>query len=182
MVRQCNDYLWDKADLLSGSLQDICMHVTKDYRFKACPASTYKHQAYIGGLVVHTAEVLELALRMSVTECLRANVNVVIVSAIVHDYGKIYDYDVVDGKAQYTGHHKTIRHVARSYAEFMILAKTYSLSESFIDSIGHCILAHHGRKEWGSPIEPESTEAHILHFADMLSAKCAEENYHHEIM
>jgi 3'-5' exoribonuclease len=35
----------------------------------------------------------------------------------------------------------------------------------------HCILSHHGRKDWGSPVEPATLEALVLHQADMLSAK-----------
>jgi 3'-5' exoribonuclease len=37
--------------------------------------------------------------------------------------------------------------------------------------IEHAILAHHGRQEWGSPVEPVTAEAYILHYADMLSVR-----------
>jgi 3'-5' exoribonuclease len=33
------------------------------------------------------------------------------------------------------------------------------------------MLAHHGRKEWGSPVEPATNEAWILHAADMMSSR-----------
>ena len=36
------------------------------------------------------------------------------------------------------------------------------------------ILSHHGKKEWGSPIEPQSQGAWILHLADMMSARVDE--------
>lgn len=32
----------------------------------------------------------------------------------------------------------------------------------------------HGRKEWGSQIEPKTVEANILHFADMMSMQFGE--------
>ena len=35
----------------------------------------------------------------------------------------------------------------------------------------HCIFAHHGKKEYGSPIEPHCPEAYILNIADGLSAE-----------
>jgi hypothetical protein len=38
-------------------------------------------------------------------------------------------------------------------------------------SVEHAILAHHGWKEWGSPVEPQTVEVQILHFADMLSCQ-----------
>lgn len=38
-------------------------------------------------------------------------------------------------------------------------------------AVGHCILAHHGRKDWGSPIEPQTQEAYLLHAADTWSSR-----------
>jgi hypothetical protein len=38
-------------------------------------------------------------------------------------------------------------------------------------AIVHCMLAHHGRKEWSSPVEPATNEAWILHAADMTSSR-----------
>ena len=35
----------------------------------------------------------------------------------------------------------------------------------------HCILAHHGELEYGSPKKPALAEAMALHFADNLDAK-----------
>jgi 3'-5' exoribonuclease len=35
----------------------------------------------------------------------------------------------------------------------------------------HIVLAHHGRKEWGSPVEPMTPEALLVHHADDLDAK-----------
>jgi 3'-5' exoribonuclease len=33
------------------------------------------------------------------------------------------------------------------------------------------ILSHHGKREFGSPVEPMTTEAEIVHWADEASAK-----------
>jgi len=40
-----------------------------------------------------------------------------------------------------------------------------------IDAVLHVIESHHSRPEWGSPSEPASREAWLVHFADMVSAK-----------
>lgn len=175
------------------NLRDGTMEVLEDPKFLACPAAKSKHQAYTGGLVVHTAEVMNSAKLMSCSYHLKVNVDVLVAAVVWHDYGKIYDYTVndvpsgcpsVDGKEppslgiliDYTEHQKLIRHLPRSYAMF-ISEFGDNLEAEMIDAIGHCILSHHGRKEWGSPVEPQTAEAHILHFADMLSAYCAEEKY-----
>lgn len=43
-------------------------------------------------------------------------------------------------------------------------------SAEWMEKVIHCILAHHGRREWGAPVEPHTPEAWILHAADMLSS------------
>lgn len=59
---------------------------------------------------------------------------------------------------------ETVRDVSR-------YSGTGNVAESFVYAVTHCMLAHHGRYEWRSPIEPKSPEAWILHSADMLSAQ-----------
>lgn len=171
------------------ALRACCEAVLSDERFLKCTAAKSRHQAYEGGLVVHTCEVLDIAVFMTTPTCLDkvTSVDVITAAAIFHDYGKIYDYvkletPVVDAKGNtisfdYTSHADKITHLARSYAEFMKLADKYKLDEKLRDEISHCILAHHGRKEWGSPVEPKSPEAYALHFADMMSCHCTAKSY-----
>ena len=58
-----------------------------------------------------------------------------------------------------------------------MINSAHTIPAELVNQVGHCILAHHGHKEWGSPVEPITTEARILHFADDLSARCALELY-----
>jgi 3'-5' exoribonuclease len=50
------------------------------------------------------------------------------------------------------------------------------IDDNLRDDIGHMILSHHGRLEWNSPVEPQTVEAQILHFADYLNAFYAKKN------
>jgi 23S rRNA maturation-related 3'-5' exoribonuclease YhaM len=56
-----------------------------------------------------------------------------------------------------------------------MLALVYDEQQLFCiperDAVIHCMLSHHGRREWGSPVEPVTPEAYILHVADMLSSR-----------
>lgn len=66
------------------------------------------------------------------------------------------------------GHHE---HIIASAMAFQKTAWLEEVNPTTIDAVTHCILAHHGRKEWGSPVEPQTIEALILHQADMLSSR-----------
>ncbi len=147
-------------------VRDACTIVLDNPSFQRRPASETKHHVYPGGLVVHTAEVLDFALRMAGRHAY--SVQILIPATIFHDFMKIRDYDLEGKKTWYREH---IRHVAGSYAEWVSVANQFHIPMPMIDEVGHCILAHHGRQEWGSPIEPQTFEAHCLHYADMLSVE-----------
>jgi 3'-5' exoribonuclease len=139
--------------------------VLKSALFAAGYGSHDKHHAYAGGLLIHTGEVVDYC--MSLANDLQLDKKVLLTAAIWHDYAKIYDYDHDGNKTEYRS---KIRHVAGSYAAWMEHANKEKIDGKFFDAVGHCILAHHGRHEWGSPVEPQTEEALILHQADMWSA------------
>jgi 3'-5' exoribonuclease len=153
--------------------------VLQDDEVWMSPASSDKHQSYEWGLLIHTAEVMELALKMADTVLMDIDFDALITAIIWHDYAKIYDYKKKeDGTYEYTDHAGKIGHLPKSYALFSIWAHGYkTVSADFIDKVGHIMLAHHGRKEWGSPREPQTAEAYIIHYADMLSAKVTKDYY-----
>ena len=164
--------------ITNPKLKEICCFVINNPLFRESTGSLQSHQAYSGGLLVHTAEVLNIAINISATPCIKTDLNVLITACIFHDYGKIWDYKrhPTGFGFEYTEHKHLIRHLSRSYAEFMIMTHNV-IDEDLRTKIGHCILSHHGRKEWGSPIEPISVEAYILHTADNLSANVTIENW-----
>ncbi len=41
-----------------------------------------------------------------------------------------------------------------------------------VSELKHCIIAHHGELEYGSPKKPALAEALALNFADAADAKC----------
>jgi 23S rRNA maturation-related 3'-5' exoribonuclease YhaM len=183
------EYLRDSADKIANpKLRKISHSILVNKQFIKCPAARHQHQAYDGGLVVHTAEVLEAAMLVAQARFIDVNTDVIITATIFHDYGKIWDYvpakQVVSAQEKqerydYTLHQKLIRHLPRSYAVFMEMADREGddIPEEIKTQIGHCILSHHGRNEWGSPVEPMTPEAHAIHFADMMSANCAKDYY-----
>lgn len=160
-------------DIQDGRLRHMCLGVIRHPRFAigfgSRLVSSHPHHNYPGGLAVHTCEVAHTAVAMQGDTWVMlkpVNEDVLITAAIFHDFMKILDYDEA-GKE--TSYQKLIRHVSGSYAAFEKQASFCGIENHLREQIGHCILAHHGRKEWGSPIEPQTVEAQMLHFADMLS-------------
>lgn len=159
------------ALITEDKLKKLCKIVLDDPRFWEAPASMGKHHNYPGGLAVHTCEVASFYAYIP-----KFDRQSFIVAAIWHDYMKVLEYRVEKTNEYgnpvfaHTEYYDTIHHVSGSYAAFVEAAHAVGVEEELIQKIGHAILAHHGRKEWGSPVEPKTQEAYILHAADMWSA------------
>lgn len=166
------------ASLENEALKTACMGVINHPKFSTAYGSAGEHHAYEGGLIIHTAEVVDFAYGMATVMFCHADVDVdaVITAAIFHDFMKIEEYErdvnsdgIPFGPIKKTKYRNLVRHVAGSHAEFMMAVAGKDVPEDTKLKIEHAMLAHHGRKEWGSPVEPQTVEAFILHNADMAS-------------
>jgi 3'-5' exoribonuclease len=95
--------------------------------------------------------------------------NRALVAALFHDYGKIHEYAFTADGVDKLPFQRRTGHVVWSWAAFLEMAKNLTPEET--EDIGHALLAHHGRREWGSPVEPQTRLAYIIHTADMMSAR-----------
>lgn len=141
--------------------------VLNDPRFAEAPGGSSHHHDYQHGLVIHVNEVMHNVLSM--TEGCPSDE--LITAVIWHDYMKVKDYRFeADDKIVKTEYGQKIYHVAGSAMEFHHHAVDV-LDEKVLVGIEHLLLSHHGRKEWGSPVEPATADAFILHAADMMSSR-----------
>jgi 3'-5' exoribonuclease len=167
------DYLYKEAETLPNFLQVLCKKVIMDERFQQGFGAHERHHNYVGGLIVHTSEVLKYSIAMAIDP--KVNLFVLKTAAIVHDYFKIFDYEFREGKIVNTDYKKKIRHLVGSHAWFYHMAVMAGKEETpWVLDIEHCLISHHGRPEWGAAREPQTIEAQILHFADMMSASYGE--------
>lgn len=180
--KEAEKYLKETViDVTNIPMRRSCQKVLEDERFLESPAAKKRHHAHKGGLVVHTAQVMDVALAMASAD-IEVSINVIITSIIWHDFGKIYNYSVStmtplpDEVITGTRHLELIDHLPRSYAEFLRTADYFGVDEDKKLAVSHCILAHHGRYEWRSPILPQTLEAFIIHCADMVSSQYQKNN------
>lgn len=149
--------------------------------FKVAPASVSNRGAYKGGLVEHVYKVMLNAVAI-VDAQNKANTpvpidrDVVIAGVLAHDLGKMYAYSVDSTGVHHTRSGLLLAHLPLSYSisiQAFIQAESAihrEIPEEIKDHINHCILAHHGQLEYGSPVKPQSVEAQIVHAADMADS------------
>lgn len=158
---------------------------TDDHKKRFCqaPASYSNRGAYRGGLVEHVAKVMmnaEFLIKTQSAGHIKAKIDydIVVAGVIMHDHGKMYAYEIdANGMAKVTRQGMLLEHLPISYAmstllfdrlEHEVLHK--QVPQEIKDHIHHCILAHHGKLEHGSPVTPKSIEAQVVHMADMADS------------
>lgn len=169
------NYLEEYAN--SSGVRSICAIVLDDPRFKTWSGSSKPHQHHYGdhGLVIHTAEVVKLCLKnndLYYTTPNKINERKLFLAALFHDAGKMWDYELNAFKEwQGTPHKRHIHHISRSNMVWCETAIVHKLDNDLKDEISHAILAHHGLREWGSPVSPNTRLAWMVHLCDGISAR-----------
>lgn len=138
--------------------------------FSDCPASIQLHSAAVGGLLRHTLNVAQTCI--AVTELHpQLDRDLVVAGALLHDIGKIPSFRVTSNINQ-TQDGNLIGHVILGDQELLShIRQIRDFPGQLTSKLRHILLAHHGKKEWGSPVEPMFPEALLVHEADDLDAK-----------
>ena len=128
------------------------------------------HHSYMGGLLEHTLSVTQICDFMS-GRYKNVNRDILIASAMIHDIGKIFELSQFPVN-EYTDDGQLLGHIIIG-SELIgnTAAKIQGFPKQLESLLKHCILAHHGEYEYGSPELPKTIEAFILHCADNMDAK-----------
>ena len=143
--------------------------------FRRAPAAAAMHHAYIGGLLEHTLQLLELALK-AIPLYQKLSLDLVLVGLFLHDIGKAREL-TYDTKIGYSDEGQLVGHIAQAVC--WIDRKADAVAERtgtpFPDRLKsvmqHIVLSHHGQYQFGSPKLPAIPEAAAIHFLDNLDAK-----------
>ena len=134
------------------------------------PAAKMMHHNYIGGLMIHTLECLELADANMAVFFQKFNADNVYAATILHDIGKIFEYtiDTESGLIDYDENFRKewISHSQYGYSICMLAG---------FKTVAKMIAAHHARTEWGAIVDLNEKDIdsiyYLIHHLDDLSAK-----------
>ena len=139
-------------------------------RFKFHSAAKSVHHGFVGGLLEHTLGVTKLCDAFSKQYPI-LNRDLLLTAAIFHDIGKLEELSAFP-ENDYTDEGQLLGHImigAEWVSEHMRLIPDFP--RKLGNELKHCILAHHGELEYGSPKRPAVIEAVALNFADNVDAK-----------
>lgn len=141
------------------------------------PAAYRLHHAMVGGLMLHTASIVEMAEKIC-TIYPNINRELLLSGAILHDVAKTFEMETSRSGLckSYTVGGELIGHLVKGAMYVDEAAKRLGISEDKAMLLEHMILSHHGVPEFGSPIRPMFVEAAILSSLDSLDAMIFEIN------
>ena len=128
------------------------------------------HHGFVGGLLEHTLSVMKLCNYYAEAYPV-LNRDLLLTAALFHDIGKTRELSAFP-ENDYTDDGQLIGHIvigAEMVGERIRLIPGFP--ERTAVELKHCILAHHGELEYGSPKKPALIEALALNFADNTDAK-----------
>ena len=196
-IRKCQEDEFDPADYLpvskypiEGMYQELLGYINKVENkylkellnsffvedtefinaFKKSSAAKTVHHGFVGGLLQHTLSVVKLC-DYYCTAYERLNKDLLITAAICHDIGKIKEISPFP-QNDYTDAGQFLGHIV--IGTEMVgekIRRIQGFPAILEGEIKHCILAHHGEYEFGSPKKPAIMEAVALNFADNTDAK-----------
>lgn len=137
-------------------------------RYIDVPAATSVHHAYPGGLVTHTYQMLHMLEGLYPVLPYPVKVERCILAILFHDFGKRQEYNR-EGEPQKDMF--LLGHIFLSSHNLYNYLTSEGIEEEEVKRIVHCVLAHHGTREFGSPVTPCTQEALIVSMVDDLSAK-----------
>ncbi len=138
--------------------------------FRKSSAAKTVHHGFIGGLLEHTLSVTKLCNYMAGAYPMLKR-DLLLTAAICHDIGKTKELSLFPVN-DYTDEGQFLGHIVMGCE---MVGEKARLIEGFPEllkqELQHCILAHHGEFEYGSPKKPAIMEAVALNLADNTDAK-----------
>lgn len=138
--------------------------------FRTGSAAKSLHHGFIGGLLEHTISVAGMCLYFTKFYSY-LNHDLLITAALLHDIGKIRELSSFP-ENDYTDEGQLLGHIMIGAEMIHDAVRTLpDFPAQLENELKHCILAHHGEFEFGSPKKPALAEAMALNLADNADAK-----------
>ena len=139
-------------------------------RFKFHSAAKSVHHGFVGGLLEHTLSVTRNCDFFA--KCYPIlNRDLLVTAAMFHDIGKLEELSTFPAN-DYTDEGQLLGHIMIGAEQIGIkIREIEGFPVILANELKHCILAHHGELEYGSPKKPALAEAVALNLADNTDAR-----------
>lgn len=137
--------------------------------FLSSPAGKRFHHDYVGGLAQHSLSMAILADKVC-GHYPHLDRDLIVCGAILHDIGKTEEL-TAGCKMDYTDAGRLIGHITLGDEIVTdLISRVPDFPEKLELKIRHLVASHHGERQFGSPIVPQTREAWVLHIVDKIDS------------
>ncbi len=168
LIARLNKYLDSFVD------QDVAL-ITKTVinhfydKYVTYPAAVRVHHEFGSGILHHSIMMADLA-DFIAKAYPNVDRDILVAGALLHDMGKVIEYEKPMTPI-ITKEGRLIGHISIFYAEYRKIVDSLNIQSEVPLLLGHMILAHHGKLEFGSPVLPMTMEATLLSMIDLLDSR-----------
>ncbi|HEY0007220.1 MAG TPA: HD domain-containing protein [Tepidisphaeraceae bacterium] len=143
--------------------------------FRRAPAAMSFHHAFLGGLLEHTLNAMEVA-NVACAFYPTLNRDLVVAGIFLHDLAKTWEltyataFAYTDG-GQLVGHIVKIALWLEDKARLAAEKLGQPIDRALIDVLQHIVISHHGEPEFGAAKVPATPEAIAVHIIENMDAK-----------
>lgn len=141
--------------------------------FSRIPAAKRVHHGFLGGLLMHTYNMLRTADFLSGIYSDAVNRSLLLTGTLLHDFGKMkeFTFSELGMVSGYSIKGDLLGHLVMGASEVEKLAKEIDMPEEKAVLVEHMLLSHHGEPDHGAAVIPQIAEAELLHFIDMIDSR-----------
>jgi 3'-5' exoribonuclease len=168
-------YIKGKVDLVSNQHTKQILHwliVNAGPNLMTHPAAKNMHHAILSGLLFHIMTMLKVAEALyGIYEWL--NRDLLTFGIVAHDLEKVNEMIAANGiTSEYSAEGILLGHITMGISGVYRAFVALDIEDDELKMVlQHMILSHHGKPEWGSPVESMIPEAEMLHMIDNMDAK-----------
>ena len=137
------------------------------------PAAKSVHHAFLGGLLMHTANMMKLADFLA--ELYRDTIDrsLLLAGTLLHDMAKEQEFvfSQLGLATDYSVKGQLLGHLVMGAQEAARVAETLHVPEEKSVLLQHLILSHHGEPEFGAAVRPLCAEAELLSLIDAVDSR-----------
>lgn len=167
-----NELITVAKEIKDEDLSKAILKEIEEYEelLKIAPAAKNNHHNYVGGLLKHTLECVNIAKGIFKTTPKQIDEDLILAACIMHDFGKIFEYKI----DLESGFVEIDEEFIKTWVSHTLYGFSWANQNGF-KQLARVIAAHHGRKDWGAIIDLDEKniepDLYLMHHIDDISAK-----------
>lgn len=139
----------------------------------AIPAAKSVHHAFLGGLLMHTANMMKIADFLAAMYPDTIDRSLLLTGTLLHDMAKEQEFvfSQLGLAVDYSIEGQLLGHLVMGAQETAELAASLNVPEDKSMLLRHLILSHHGEPEFGAAVRPLCAEAELLSLIDSVDSR-----------